>query len=198
MTLERGLNYKMGKKKEEIDIKKILSSFGKISKQWGLGESVGKVWGFLLFKSIPITQKEIEKGTNYSRGLVSRSLKKLKDLDIIFVTRKGKEFYYSTNASLIKGFNKVTKNFLETEVKPLIESLSKNLNELEDIAVKKNIRKMINEYKRLDLGIFVFSRTMESFSLLSIGNLTEIAKKYSKKTKRDGNGNTRNSRNKFN
>ena len=166
-----------------INIQKILSSFGKISKQWGLGESVGRVWGFLLFKSVPITQKEIEKGTNYSRGLVSRSLKKLKELDIIFVTKKGKEFYYSTNASLIKGFNKITKNFLKTEVKPLIESLSKNLNEVKDVTIKKNIHRMINEYKKLNLGILVFSKTMESLALLNVENLKEVAKKYSKKEK---------------
>ena len=37
------------KKESEININKILSSFGRISKQWGLGESVGRGWGFLLF-----------------------------------------------------------------------------------------------------------------------------------------------------
>ena len=170
-------------KGSEINTKKILSSFGRISKQWGLGESVGRVWGFLLFKSVPITQKEIEKGVEYSRGLVSRSLKKLKELDIIFATKKGKEFYYSTNASLIKGFNKVTKNFLETEIKPLTESLSKNLNGVKDVAIKKNINKMINEYKKLDLGISVFSKTMESLTLLNIENLRKVAKEYSIKLK---------------
>ena len=173
----------MKKKKDEIDIKKVLSSFGRISKQWGLGESVGKVWGFLLFKSVPITQKVIEEGINYSRGLVSRSLKKLKDLNIVSITKKAKVFYYSTDASLIKGFNKVTKNFLETEVKPLTESLSKNLNEIEDVTIKKNIRRMINEYKKLDLGILIFSKTMESLNLLNIENLKEIAKEYSIKLK---------------
>jgi DNA-binding transcriptional regulator GbsR (MarR family) len=173
----------MGKNRDEIDTKKILSSFGRISKQWGLGESVGRVGGFLLFKSIPITQKEIEKGTNYSRGLVSRSLKKLKELDIIFITKKGKEFYYSTNASLIKGFNKVTKNFLETEIKPLTESLSKNLNKVEDNSIRKNINRMINEYKKLNLGISIFSKTMESIVLLNVENLKKIAKEYSKKQK---------------
>ena len=168
---------------DEINTKKILLSFGRISKQWGLGESVGKVWGFLLFKSVPITQNEIERGTNYSRGLISRSLKKLKELDMINVAKKGNEFYYFTNASLIKGFNKVTKNFLETEIKPLIESLSKNLNEVKDITIKKNIRRMINEYKKLDLGILIFSKTMGSLALLNIENLTEITKKYTKKEK---------------
>ncbi len=167
----------------EKSIKKILSSFGKISKQWGIGEPVGKVWGFLLFKSKPITQKEIEKGTQYSRGLVSRSLKKLKELNMIFTIKKGKEFYYSTNASLIKGFNKIIKNFLETEIKPLIESLSKNLNKIEDAAIKKNIHRMINEYKKLDKGILVFSKTMESVASLNIENLRKIAREYSTKLK---------------
>ena len=168
----------------EINTKKILSSFGRISKQWGLGEPVGRVWGFLLFKSTPVTQKEIEKGTNYSRGLVSRSLKKLNEINMINITKKGKEFYYSTNASLIKGFNKVIKNFLEIEIKPLTEALSKNLNKMEDVTVKKNIRRIINEYKRLDLGILIFSKIMESFSLVNKENLTEIVKRYSKKIKR--------------
>ncbi len=185
IILKEELNYKMGKKRGEINTKKILFSFGRISKQWGLGEPIGRVWGFLLFKSVPITQKEIEQGTSYSRGLVSRSLKKLKGLDMVLVNRQGKEFYYSTSASLIKGFNKVTKNFLEDEIKPLIESLSKNLDKVNDTAVKKNIRRMINEYKKLDLGILVFSKTMESFSLISMSNLAEISKKYSKKKKRE-------------
>jgi len=173
----------MEKKRDKINIKRILLSFGRISKQWGLGESVGKVWGFLLFKSTPMTQKEIENGTNYSRGLISRSLKKLKELDMINVAKKGNKFYYSTKASLIKGFNKVTKNFLSIEIKPLIESLSKNLNELKDVTIKKNVRRMINEYKKLDLGILVFSKIIESLATLNIKNLTEITKKYSKKEK---------------
>jgi len=167
----------------DIDTKKILSSFGRISKQWGLGESVGRVWGFLLFRAVPITQKEIEEGTEYSRGLVSRSLKKLKELDIVSITKKGTEFYYSTNASLIKGFNKVTKNFLETEVKPLIEHLSKEADKIKDPAIKKNIDKMINEYKKLNLGISIFSKTMESFNLPSIKDLKDVAKKYTIKEK---------------
>ena len=59
-------------------MREVLDSLAKIGKQWGIGESVGRVWGFLLFKSCPVTQREIEEGTGYSRGLVSRSLGKLK------------------------------------------------------------------------------------------------------------------------
>jgi len=162
---------------------KILFSFGRISKQWGLGESVGKVWGFLLFKSKPITQKEIEKGMGYSRGLVSRSLNKLKELDMINIIKKGKEFYYSTDASLIKGFNKIIENFLKKEIKPLIKYLFKVLNKIKDITVKKNVNRIIKEYRKLNTGITIFSKIMNSVALLDLENLKEIAKKYSTKEK---------------
>jgi len=52
---------------------------------------VGRVWGFLLFKSCPVTQKEIEEGTGYSRGLISRSLRELKRGPMIEVKREGRE-----------------------------------------------------------------------------------------------------------
>lgn len=164
-----------------IGMKKILSSFGKISKQWGLGESIGKVWGFLLFKSKLVTQKEIGEGVGYSRGLVSRSLNKLRELDMINITKKGKEFYYATEASLIKGFNKIIENFLKNEIKPLIEYLSKDINKIKDTTVKKNINKIIREYKKLNTGIAIFSKTMEGITLLNFENLREITKKYSGK-----------------
>lgn len=41
-------------------MQEMLDSLAKIGKQWDLGESVGRVWGFLLFKSCPVTQREIE------------------------------------------------------------------------------------------------------------------------------------------
>ena len=48
-------------------MQEMLDSLAKIGKQWDLGESVGRVWGFLLFKSCPVTQREIEE--DFSRSL---------------------------------------------------------------------------------------------------------------------------------
>ena len=62
----------------EEAMREVLDSLAKIGKQWGLGESVGRVWGFLLFKSCPVTQREIQEGMGYSRGLISRCLRHLK------------------------------------------------------------------------------------------------------------------------
>ncbi len=164
------------------NMKKILHSFGKISKQWGLGESAGRIWGFLLFKSAPVTQKEIEECTNYSRGLVSRSLKKLKELDMISVTKKGKEFYYSTNVTLIEGFNKLTNNFIKSEIRPLVKSLSENLNKIENVSIKRNVRNIIKEYKKLDFGILALSKTMRD-TLLNHGEYSKNHQKTSKNWK---------------
>ncbi len=162
---------------KEINIKKVLSSFEKMSKQWGLGKSVGKVWGFLLFNSKPMTQEEIEKGIRYSRGLISRSLKKLRELNMINITKKGKEIYYSANTSLIDGFNNMINDFLETEIKPLIDYLSKNLNKIEDGTIRENVRRIIREYEKLNIGILIFSKTMKYLSSLNMENNMSISKK---------------------
>ena len=82
-------------------MREVLDSVAKMGKQWDLGESVGRVWGFLLFKSCPVTQCEceIEEGTGYSRGLISRCLKVLRRGPIIEVKRAGREIRYSANTS---------------------------------------------------------------------------------------------------
>ena len=79
-------------KMSEVAMQEVLDSLAKIGKQWDLGESVGRVWGFLLFKSCPVTQREIEEGTGYSSGLISRSFGKEnfnEDNDVKEVIRNG-------------------------------------------------------------------------------------------------------------
>jgi hypothetical protein len=48
-------------------MQEMLDSLAKIGEQWDLVESVGRVWGFLLFKSCTVTQREIEE--DFSRSL---------------------------------------------------------------------------------------------------------------------------------
>jgi DNA-binding transcriptional regulator GbsR (MarR family) len=151
----------------------LLSSFAKISKQWGLGESVGRIWGFLLFEARPLSQKQIEERINFSRGLISRSLTKLGELGMIEKFKKGRESYYTANTSLISGFNKVIEDFLRTEIEPAIKQLSKNLSKIEDETTRIKIRRLINEYERLDLGISVFSKIMRNCTLPDAKDLTQ-------------------------
>jgi len=174
------------KKMSEV-MREVLDSLAKIGKQWDLGAPVGRVWGFLLFKSCPVTQREIGEGTGYSGGLISRSLRKLERGNMINVTSEGRELHhYSLNTSLTDGFRELLKRFLADNIKPMIELLSTNLDKIEDAGVKKTFHELINEYKELYLAIHILSRLTDEITsagslLVDIENLDveEVAKKIS-------------------
>ncbi len=155
---------------------KVLSLLEKIAKQWGLGKPVGRVWGFLVFESKPVTQKRIEECVGYSRGLVSICLKKLREVGLINVKKEGKEMLYEANTSLIDGFEKVVMYFLENEIKPLIKYLSDNIDKIKDPALKSRASNAIQEYEKLKIGIMIFSRKMKKVSSFSVETLKDIAK----------------------
>ena len=169
-------------------MREVLDSLAKIGKQWGIGESVGRVLGFLLFKSCPVTQREIEEGTGYSRGLVSRSLGKLKKGPMIRVEREGREIRYSINTSLTESFGDLLKRFLAENIKPTIELLSTSRDKIGDTKVKENFTAMLHEYRKLNLAILIFSRIMDELNMMPIDieecNVEEVAKSISVKIMR--------------
>ncbi len=154
-------------------MEEVMDSIAKIGKQWGVGESVGRVWGFLLFKSCPVTQREIVEGTGYSRGLVSRCLKRLRKGPMVTVRREGREFVYSINTSLTDNFAELLKRFLTDNIKPMIELLSTSMDRIEDEKVKDTFRKLLHEYKRLNLAVLLFCKTMDDIMKLSNAELDE-------------------------
>jgi len=174
------------KKMSDTAMQEVLTSLSKMGKQWGLGAPVGRVWGFMLFKSCPVTQREIGEGTCYSGGLISRSLSKLKRINMINVATGGREAHYSVNMSLINGFSEFLKLFLNDDIKPMIELLSGNLDNTEDVKVRKGFHALINEYKKLYLAIHVVSQMIDEIKsagtlIVDIGNLDveEVARKIS-------------------
>lgn len=167
-------------------MQEVLASLAKMGKQWGLGAPVGRVWGFMLFKSCPVTQREIGEGTGYSGGLISRSLGKLKRINMINVATGGREARYSVNTSLINGFSEFLKLFLDDDIKPMIELLSENSDKTEDVKVRKSFHALINEYKKLYLAIHILSRMIDEITsagtlFVDIENLDveEVARKIS-------------------
>ena len=162
-------------------MQEMLDSLAKIGKQWDLGESVGRVWGFLLFKSCPVTQREIEEGTGYSRGLVSRSLKVLRRGPMIEVKRLGREIRYSVNTSLTESFGELLKRFLADNIKPMTELLSTSQAKIGDAKVKETFHALLHEYKKLNLAVLLFSRIMNDINTMSVevDNVEEVAKRIS-------------------
>ncbi len=168
-------------------MQEVLDSLAKIGKQWGIGESVGRVWGFLLFKSCPVTQREIEAGTGYSRGLVSRSLKVLKRGPMIAVKREGREIRYSVNTSLTESFGELLKRFLAENIKPMIELLSTNRDKISDAKVRETFSAVLHEYRKLNLAVLLFSRIMNDINTMPVDveNVEEVANRIEMKIKRE-------------
>jgi DNA-binding transcriptional regulator GbsR (MarR family) len=149
----------------EVVMHEVLDSLAKIGRQWALGESVGRVWGFLLFKSCPVTQQEIEEGTGYSRGLISRCLKVLDMTNRIEVRRAGQEKRYSVNTSLTESFVEMLKRFSAEIINPMCELLSKTVDKIEEGKVRDNFRTLLNEYKKLYLAVYIFAGIIEDINI---------------------------------
>ena len=140
--------------------KEFIDRTGKISKQWGLGEPAGRVWATLLFADTPLSQREIAEKTNYSLSLVSPSLKILEKLNMVRSIRgKGKEKLYELAVSFIEAFNELIKRFLEQDVKPLIETLGE-VKEVGNTTKTSKLRRLIQEYKRLEIYLTLFTKIM--------------------------------------
>jgi DNA-binding transcriptional regulator GbsR (MarR family) len=146
----------------------VLDALAQIGKQGDLGESVVRVWGCILLKSCPVSQREIEEGTGYSSGLVSISLRKLKMANMINETYMGGEKRYYVNTSLTDAFGKFSKRFFVDNIKPVIALLSENLDIIEDAKVKKALCELINECKKLNPVILILSRIIEDINSSAI------------------------------
>ena len=170
-------------KMSEEAMREVLDSLAKIGKQWGLGESVGRVWGFLLFKSCPVTQREIQEGMGYSRGLISRCLRQLKLGPRIKVSREGREIHYSVNTSLTEGFGDVVKRFLADNIKPMIKLLSENSDKITVEKVREDVLALLDEYKKLNITVLLFSNIIDHINVmnLDVEEMEEMAKRISMK-----------------
>lgn len=146
----------------------LLDSLAEIGKQGDLGEPVVRVWSCILFKSCPISKKEIEEGTGYSSGLVSLSLRKLKIVNMINEIYMGGEKRYYANTSLTDAFGKFSKRFFVDNIQPMIALLSENLDIIENAKVKKALCELINECKKLNPVIHILSRIIEDINTNAI------------------------------
>ena len=158
---------------------KILDSFAKTGKQCGMGESVGRIWGFLLLNSCPVTQKEIEDGTGYSRGLISQCLRGMEERTVIEVKRGGRENGYSINSSLATSFGELVGCQYEERIKRIIEFLSEITYTITDEKLRESLCAVVAEYKKLSIAFLLFPQIIALINgkNLNMGDIKEMAKK---------------------
>jgi DNA-binding transcriptional regulator GbsR (MarR family) len=138
---------------------KFIQRSGRITKQWGLGEPVGKIWGLLLFENRPLTQREIAEQIDYSLSLVSPNLTLMENLGLVsIVGRNGREKQYGAVPSFIVTFEKVIKNFIDKEVQPLIGLLDSNISSIKEDDTKKRFENMLIEYRNAGEAVRMLSK----------------------------------------
>ena len=136
---------------------------GRVTKQWGLGDPIGRIWGLLLFENKHLTQKQIANQLNCSLSLVSPGLTLMENLGFVSVTgRNGREKQYGAVPSFIVAFDKLVRNFIDKEVNPLVKLIDTNLNQLEDEETKKRFQDMLVEYKQAGESIKMLSKFIKT------------------------------------
>jgi len=165
----------------EEAMQKLLDSFAKTGKQSGMGESVGRIWGFLLLKSCAVTQKEIEEGTGYSRGLISQCLQGMEERTVVAVERGGRENRYSINSSLASSFGELIGRQYEERIKRIIEFLSELTDTITDEKLQESFRLLISEYKKLSIAFLLFPKIIALINEtnVDVNDIEEMAKRIS-------------------
>jgi DNA-binding transcriptional regulator GbsR (MarR family) len=165
----------------DVAMQKVLDSFAKVGKQMGVGESVGRIWGFLLLKSRPVTQKEIEEGTGYSRGLISQCLQGMEERTVVAVEKEGREKHYLINPALATSFGELVGRQYEERIKQVIEFLSEFSETLKDNKLQESFRSIICEYKKVSIAFLLIPKIIELINGrdLEIRDIKEMAKKIS-------------------
>ncbi len=151
--------------------KKFIGQIALIGKHWGLGEPASRVWGLMLFEETPLSQREISKECNYSLSLVSPSLALLKNRGLIRVVEKrNREKLYSATTSFLEAFEKLLKNFMESDIEPIIATLSNAKGK----SAEKRLQKLSGEYKKMLLFSQFFSGLINAKRTLSPNQLKKL------------------------
>ena len=162
---------------EQDDKMEFIHRLGKVGKQWGLGESAGKIWGTLLLIGRPLTQREIAEHCGYSPGLVSRNLNVLSHLGIVHYSgRKVQEKLYKPTTSFIGTFEKLVLNFMESEVNPIIDLLGHIKNDEKDKEVRSRIEDLIGDYRKMRVFLDFFTKILEVREKMNLPNIENSTK----------------------
>ena len=154
--------------------KEFMNRISRICKQWGFGEPAGRIWGLLLLKNKPLTQKEIVEESGYSLSLISPNLNILQKFGMVsIVGKQGKKRLYLSTTSFIESFERALKDLMEKDVKPLISLLSSSMAEVKDKKIKKRFNILINEYKETNRFLNIFLRILSTRKTFSVTKLRE-------------------------
>ena len=152
-----------------------VTRLGKATSRWGLGESVGCVWGTLLFSGSALTQKELVEASGYSVALVSSSLSRLKELGFVASAgRRGRKRLYVAVMSVVDGLESFLKRFVDMEIVPTVKILSERIHGIKDAKQRSNAERILEEYRRGKVFLDTLLSLMEKHKNLCSNELKQI------------------------
>ncbi|MBN1455054.1 MAG: hypothetical protein JW945_02215 [Methanomicrobia archaeon] len=164
-----------------MDEDAMLDAAGKTGKLLGVGESVGRIWGFMLLKARPVTQTEIEAATGYSRGMISQCLQGMEQRTVINVARVGREKHYSINQKLATSYGAVIGQQYEARMKQVIEFLSACAESIEDARIRDSLLAIRDEYKKVSIALILTPRIIALINERDIARMEDDVKNMAKR-----------------
>ncbi|MBO3802650.1 MAG: winged helix-turn-helix transcriptional regulator [Candidatus Brockarchaeota archaeon] len=148
---------------------------GKTTDMWGLGESVGCIWGALLVEGRAMTQEQLAKSSGYSIGLVSSTLSRLEEMGFVAsVGRQGRKRLYVAAMSFVDALESFLKRFVDFEVVPALGALSEEARGVEDAERRSNAEKIIAEYRKARAFIDSLLSLMKKHKDLGLEELVKV------------------------
>jgi DNA-binding transcriptional regulator GbsR (MarR family) len=164
-----------------MDEEAMLDAAAKAGKMLGVGESVGRIWGFMLLKSRPVTQTEIEAATGYSRGLISQCLQGMEARTVINVERAGREKHYSINPALATSYGEFIGRQYEERMKQVIEFLSEFADAISDARIRDSLLAIRDEYKKVSIAFILTPRIIGLINDRDIESMEDDVKDMAKR-----------------
>ena len=126
----------------------VINSIVKLVRKLGFGEGYGVVFAHLLMSEKPLTVRELSKRTGYSPSAVAMYLSVLHRNYLVDRTKQGNTFVYSARIDYLNRWRDWVKNLLEKDIKPLVESLERVVNDIPEGPKKEHLKSVLHEFSR--------------------------------------------------
>jgi len=147
---------------------------GRLTDKWGLGECTGGLWGILLVSGDAMTQEELGKASGYSPSLVSVALSRLEELGFVVAAgRRGRKRLYIAVFSFMDALESFLRRIVDNEVTPIVENLSRRLQEIIDQKHRANVERLLEEFEKGKLFITYILSTMKKHKDLHLRELEQ-------------------------
>jgi len=114
--------------------------------------------------------------TGYSVSHISVSLSKLEELGFITcLGRKGRRKLYRASKSFLDGLENYLKRLVGIEITNAIDSISRQTDKLDEDNIKRNAKRVLDEYEKLKMFLTAFINMMHKNKCL---NRKELQKTY--------------------